>query len=80
MRIYEAYYRAALEWNGVGDAARASRYARLCLAKGLTLRGPDRPFVESMKALVSDPIAHWSWRFRIKNAQENVDGNSGSST
>ncbi|KAK3320249.1 hypothetical protein B0T19DRAFT_434152 [Cercophora scortea] len=65
VRIYEAYYRAALEWNGVGDAERAVRYARLCLASGLVLRGPDRPFVRSMRALVEDARAHWSWRFRV---------------
>lgn len=67
VRIYEAYYRAALEWNGVGDAARATRYARLCLARGLVLRGPERPFVESMRGLVADPAGHWSWRFRVKD-------------
>ncbi|KAK3690208.1 hypothetical protein B0T22DRAFT_380016 [Podospora appendiculata] len=67
VRIYEAYYRAALEWNGVGDAVRATRYARLCLAKGLVLRGPDRPFVRSIQALVQDARAHWSWRFRVKD-------------
>ncbi|GAB1316967.1 SET domain-containing protein 5 [Madurella fahalii] len=66
VRIYEAYYRAALEWNGVGDAARAARYARLCLDKGLLLRGEDRPFVESMRDLLRDPKRHWSWRFRVK--------------
>jgi hypothetical protein len=66
VRIYEAYYRAALEWNGVGDAMRAMKYARLCLEKGLLLRGENRPFVESMRALLRDPKGHWSWRFRVK--------------
>jgi hypothetical protein len=66
VRIYEAYYRAALEWNGVGDAVRAVRYARLCLDKGLLLRGKDRPFVESMREMVRDVKGHWSWRFRVK--------------
>lgn len=49
VRIYEAYYRAALEWNGAGDATRVVRYARLCLDKGLLVRCKDRPFVESMR-------------------------------
>ncbi|KAK3361787.1 hypothetical protein B0T24DRAFT_95968 [Lasiosphaeria ovina] len=66
VRIYEAYYRAALEWNGVGDATRAMKYARLCLDKGLSLRGPDRPFIDSMRGLISSPTEHWSWRFRVK--------------
>jgi len=78
VRIYEAYYRAALEWNGVGDSARATRYARLCLDKGLLLRGPDRPFVESMQELVADPTRHWSWRFRVKSTNaEKGDGGAG---
>jgi len=70
VRIYEAYYRAALEWNGVGDASRAVRYARLCLDKGLLLRGEDRPFVESMREMVKDAKAHWSWRFRVKGREQ----------
>ncbi|KAK3314188.1 hypothetical protein B0H66DRAFT_483401 [Apodospora peruviana] len=76
VRLYEAHYRAALEWNGVGDAAKASRYARMCLANGLVLRGPDRPFVESMRALVADPTGHWSWRFRVNknDAQKHAEG------
>lgn len=79
VRIYEAYYRAALEWNGVGDATRAVRYARLCLDKGLLLRGEDRPFVESMRELVGDATGHWSWRFRLKmNKGEDGQGTQGS--
>ncbi|KAK4209093.1 SET domain-containing protein 5 [Rhypophila decipiens] len=68
VRIYEAYYRAALEYNGVGDATNAMIYARLCLAKGLVARGPDRPFITSMKELIEDPVRHWSWRFRLGGA------------
>ncbi|KAK1826276.1 SET domain-containing protein 5 [Podospora conica] len=76
VRMYEAYYRAALEWNGVGDSGRAVRYARLCLDRGLLLRGPDRPFVESMRALVLDPTRHWSWRFRVQK-KETEEGTGG---
>jgi hypothetical protein len=74
VRIYEAYYRAALEWNGVGDSGRAVKYARLCLDRGLLLRGPDRPFVDSMKELVADPTRHWSWGFRVKNSLKETKG------
>jgi len=65
LRLHEAHYRAALEWNGVGDSVRAMRHARLGLDRGLLLRGPDRPFVESMKALIASPTKHWSWKFRV---------------
>lgn len=70
VRIYEAYYRAALEWNGVGDSGRAVKYARMCLEKGLLLRGPNRPFIDNMKELVADPTGHWSWRFRLKSSEK----------
>ncbi|KAK3986802.1 hypothetical protein QBC44DRAFT_247391 [Cladorrhinum sp. PSN332] len=64
-RIYEAYYRAAVEWNGVGNAAKAAKHARLCLDRGLSLRSEDSPFLSSMRLLVQDPKEHWSWRFRV---------------
>ncbi len=64
-RVYEAYYRAAIEWNGVGQGIEATKYARLCLDRGLAFRGPDRPFVDAMRELVNDPEKHWSWKFRL---------------
>ncbi|KAK5654278.1 hypothetical protein OQA88_7454 [Cercophora sp. LCS_1] len=70
VRIYEAYYRAAIEWNGVGDSGRAIKYARLCLDRGLLLRGERRPFVDSMRELVGNAEGHWSWRFRLKQSEE----------
>lgn len=69
-RMHEALYRAAIEWSGVGDAARAMKYARLCLDRGLRFRGPGRPFEESMRSLLEDPEAHWSWRSRLHAGRE----------
>lgn len=69
-RMHEAFYRAALEWNGVGDVTRAVGYARRCLDRGLRFRGPDRPFVESMKDMLRDPEGHWSWKFRLQGSRE----------
>jgi len=66
-RVYEAYYRAAIEWNGVGQAIKAMGYARMCLDRGLTLRGPGRPFAENMQDLLKNTTGHWSWRFRVDN-------------
>lgn len=77
VRIYEAYYRAALEYNGVGDATNAIIYARLCLARGLIARGPDRPFIVSMRALIRDPVNHWSWRFRVGASTGTSSGGEG---
>ncbi|TLD16173.1 uncharacterized protein PgNI_00220 [Pyricularia grisea] len=64
-RIHEAYYRAALESNGAGDAVAATKYARLCLDRGLLTRGPSQPFMEAMRSLIVEPEKHWSWRFRV---------------
>ncbi|OAA57463.1 hypothetical protein SPI_07122 [Niveomyces insectorum RCEF 264] len=65
-RMHEAYYRLAVEWNGVGDAWRAAQAARRCLDRGLLVRGPDQFFVRSMRELLADPTTHWSWEFRTK--------------
>lgn len=63
-RIHEAYYRAAIEYNGVGASAKAARFAMLSILRGQMMAGFDRPFVEKMKELVKDPEKHWSWKFR----------------
>lgn len=67
-RLQEAYYRAAIEWSGVGNAVQAVKYARLCLQSGLTFKGPGKPFIVSMQELVKDPEAHRTWRSRIRDA------------
>lgn len=64
-RMQEAYYRAAIEWNGVGDAVRAIKYARMCLDRGLILNGDGKPFIKSMRQLIEDPTTHHSWRYRL---------------
>ena len=69
-RVQEAYYRAAVEYNGRGDAGLAVKYARLCLDRGLLLRGPNQPFIKSMRELVKNPEDHWSWRFRMANPRK----------
>lgn len=63
-RVHEAYYRAALEYNGAGDAKNAVRYAMLSIIRGQVMKGPERPFLTSMRELAKSPEAHWSWEFR----------------
>lgn len=63
-RIHEAYYRAAIEYNGVGAPDKAARYAMLSILRGQMMAGFDRPFVGKMKELVKGPEQHWSWKFR----------------
>lgn len=64
-RLHEAYYRAAIEWNGLGKSALAVEAAEQCLERGELMRGPETPFAKNMRDLLRDPQKHWSWRFRL---------------
>ncbi|KAK4171742.1 hypothetical protein QBC36DRAFT_350120 [Triangularia setosa] len=68
-RIHEAYYRAAIEFNGVENRWKATKFARLCLDRGLLLKDETRPFVVQMRSLVEHPEGHWSWGFRLVGEQ-----------
>lgn len=48
--IYVAYVFAAIEWNGVGEAWQAVRYARLAIEYGLLAMGPQDQDVKEMKS------------------------------
>lgn len=63
--VHEAYAMAALEWSGVGDAARAERWARLALEWGVPMLGEEDEEVEELRGLAGDPERHWSWRRRL---------------
>lgn len=69
-RIHEAYYRAAIEYNGVGDANQAVRFAMRSMLRGQMMAGVNRPFVEKMRELVKDPKKHWTWKFRIQEDEK----------
>jgi hypothetical protein len=66
-RMHEAYYRASIEWNGVGNSTAAVEAARRCLERGEQMRGPQAPFARNMRDLLQDPQKHWSWGFRLPN-------------
>ncbi|KAG8160654.1 hypothetical protein KVR01_008918 [Diaporthe batatas] len=65
-RMVEAYYRAAIEYNSVGSAGEAVRFATLCIEEGKVLENSIGPFINNMRELARDPRAHWTWRFRLK--------------
>ncbi|KAK7924446.1 hypothetical protein PG985_006500 [Apiospora marii] len=69
-RLQEAYYRAAVEYLGVGKIAPAMRYARLCIDSGLKFKGPGKPFITSMEDLLRDPKGHKYWMFRMPNSRD----------
>ncbi|KAI1776268.1 SET domain-containing protein [Hypoxylon cercidicola] len=66
-RINEAYYRAAIEYIGIGDIANATKYAKLCAEHGQLFIGPDRPFVKNMQDLIAAPTKYPKWKFRIRD-------------
>lgn len=76
-RIHEAYYRAAIEYNGVGESAKAGRYAMLSILRGQMMAGFDRPFIGKMKELLKAPEKHWTWKFRPQKEQQQEEEENG---
>lgn len=72
-RMVEAYYRAAVEWNGVGDSARARQFAERSIREGEVMESGIRPFMNNMRELARNPEGHWTWRFRVRD----LDGGGG---
>ncbi|OTB11409.1 hypothetical protein K445DRAFT_321999 [Daldinia sp. EC12] len=66
-RLNEAYYRAAIEYIGIGNAEKATKYAALCIENGLLFVGPGRPFIKNMQDLIANPTGHPKWKFRLKD-------------
>ncbi|KAI0377903.1 SET domain-containing protein [Hypomontagnella monticulosa] len=67
-RLNEAYYRAALEYIGVGNVEMATKYAKMTVDHGRLFIGPDRPFITNMLELIANPTGHPKWKFRLKEA------------
>ncbi|KAI2780228.1 SET domain-containing protein [Daldinia loculata] len=65
-RLNEAYYRAAIEYIGIGNAKMAIKYAALCIENGLLFVGPDRPFIKNMQELIANPTEYPKWKFRLR--------------
>lgn len=66
-RMVEAYYRVAVEWNGVGDSERARMFAEKAISAGKIMESGIRPFLNNMRELANNPEGHWTWRFRVRN-------------
>ncbi|KAI0596285.1 hypothetical protein F4775DRAFT_585073 [Biscogniauxia sp. FL1348] len=59
-----AYTLAALNYNLLGLAEPAQRYAKLAVEAGRLENGPDASDVREMQELSDDPTAHWTWDLR----------------
>lgn len=66
-RMVEAYYRAAVEYNGIGSAEEAIRFAKLCIEEGEVLESSIGPFMNNMRELIREASAHWTWKFRLSH-------------
>lgn len=66
-RMVEAYYRVAVEWNGVGNSERARSFAEKAISAGEIMESGIRPFMNNMRELAKNPEGHWTWRFRVRN-------------
>ncbi|KAH6693831.1 hypothetical protein F5X68DRAFT_199758 [Plectosphaerella plurivora] len=62
----EGYTLAAIEWNGVGEAWTATKYARLAIEHGLATGWSDSGDNMQMRKLAADPWNHWSWMLRTR--------------
>ncbi|KAJ8124861.1 hypothetical protein O1611_g8779 [Lasiodiplodia mahajangana] len=63
-KMAEAYTLAALNYNLIGKAGMAKKYARLSVEATLLESGPDAADVAQMKILADSPKSHWSWNMR----------------
>ena len=65
-KISNAYTLAALNYNLLGMAKQATKYAALAAEAALLERGPRSADVETMRELLKSPKQHWSWRGRLE--------------
>ncbi|KAI1133680.1 hypothetical protein F5Y10DRAFT_3446 [Nemania abortiva] len=63
-KMAEAYTLAALNYNLLGKAGMAKKYARLSVEAALLESGPDAADVAQMKILADSPKSHWSWNMK----------------
>ncbi|KAI1146977.1 hypothetical protein F4825DRAFT_471951 [Nemania diffusa] len=63
-KMAEAYTLAALNYNLLGKAGMAKKYARLSVEATLLENGPHAAAARQMKNLADDPKSHWSWNMK----------------
>lgn len=55
---------AALAYNAVGDTGKAKMHGRKAIEAGMVSSGSNDVDVVEVKALLKDPVAHWSYLAR----------------
>ena len=64
VKIHQAYFHAAVQWNSMGDNMTAIKYARRVIDHGMISVGPEQWIVKDMQQLARSPLEHWSWGAR----------------
>lgn len=65
-KVAGAYTLVALNYNMLGDAKRAVKYARLAEEAVVMENGEDAGDAQAMRALAEQPKAHFTWRKRLQ--------------
>lgn len=63
--MLQPYRIAALEWNAVGESAKAVQYANLAVEYGTNSFGKRNLKVKEMAEFIQAPELHWSWENRL---------------
>ncbi|KAK4123148.1 glycosyltransferase family 1 protein [Parathielavia appendiculata] len=74
--VHEAYALAALEYNAVGEAWLAVKYARLAVEYGTPMLGEKDEDLMELRKLAENPWSHWSWEKRLKEGTGREGGDS----
>lgn len=69
-KLAEAYTIAALNYNLFGLKEQTRKYAELAIEQGLLEHGPHASDVATMRGLVREPEAHWTYNRRPYNEKE----------
>lgn len=64
-RFSDMYETVALNYNNLGYAKRAKKYALLSAQAGAVERGPDANDILAMRIMADDPEGHYSYRARM---------------
>ncbi|KAK1763728.1 hypothetical protein QBC33DRAFT_458779 [Phialemonium atrogriseum] len=68
-RMSDMYELVAINYNNLGYAKRATKYALLAAQAGAVERGADANDIVAMRILAKDPEGHYSWRTRVPKSK-----------
>jgi len=76
-RLADMYELVAINYNNLGYAKRAKKYALLSAQAGAVERGPDANDIIALRILADDPEGHYSYRMRLPKSKTGSKEKSG---